>query len=479
MAQSHLVSYARRATLPYLVVLSLAILACGGDSASPGSALPTQPQAPIPTRLFVAPRVAVMDIGVSEQLVDTVLDAQSKPLTSYSATWSSSDQSLASVSSNGIVTALAQGQSTIYVAAGNFTDSIAIVITPPPPPESRFALVAVKDRHACALSVGGATYCWGDNSGGWVDPASSQAVYTRPILVNGVPSFTSLVLGNSFTCGLTSIGDLYCWGTIPTDTSGTKAPRAIATGLNFTQAAAGFAHICGLTQIGDVYCWGTNTSGQLGIGNSTGTNTPTKVAGNFKFTSVTADTDGTCGIATDSTAVCWGNASLNGTPQLTPTRKDATKFTSLRSAPDGSAVCGTTGSNTASCWDAAFVFPFGISQPANGVVGFLGNGPPFTTLQPGVAFICGLAGGFAYCWGTEDDGQNGLGLVLNQLHSVTAPNQVLDGIQFQHIDVGVWSTCGITVTGRLWCWGGNQYGELGSGDTIDAATPAGNNIAGN
>ena len=477
MRRVSFLSDSRSAAVFCTIVLNLAVFGCGGDSASSPSE-PTPVPVPKPKYLVPMPRVSIIDIGVSAQLSVNVYDRPGDPLSGYPATWRSSDPSEASVTSDGVVTAVAQGAPRIYVTAAGVTDSIALIISSPPPVGSRFAQVAVKSDHACAISDGGQTYCWGNNAGGWVDPTSTQSLYLTPTRVSGLPVLTSLVSGESFTCGINAPGDLYCWGTIPTDSSGAKSPRAIVTGMNFIQVVAGSAHICGLTQSGDVYCWGNNLKGQLGIGTFAAVTVPTKVAGSFKFLALTAEANGTCGISADSTAVCWGHAFLSGQPVVVPTRKDQARFSSLYAAQDGSAVCGTTSSGTSYCWGGEFVFPIGTPVAQNGAVGSIGANPPFTVLEPGRSFVCGLTQRYAYCWGTASAGQNGLGVIEAGLSSVVAPGPVIWGMQYSQISVGVQSTCGVTVTGRVSCWGANSYGQLGDGDTNDAAWPSGNHAAG-
>lgn len=457
-----------------IIALTFAAAGCGSDSASVAPPAPP-PSPPTPHALAPAPRVAVMDIGVSEPLVVTVFDDGNHVMSGYTATWRSRDPSIASITSDGVLTAVSAGPTMAYVTSAGLADSVAISVTPPLPIGSRYVQVAVKADHACATSDDGNTYCWGNNAGGWVNPTSTQAQYTTPVQVIGVPKLTSLVFGSAFTCGVATGGDLYCWGTIPTDASNARGVRVVAAGMKFTQVAAGSAHACGLIQSGDVYCWGKNGSGQLGTGDTTDATVPTKVAGTFKFVSLTADPDGTCGLATDSTAVCWGKAGMTGARVLTPTSKGPTRFTTLSAAQDGSAVCGTTGSGAAYCWGAPFVFPNGVAVASNGAVGSLGSNPPFTTLQAGDSFACGLSSRFAYCWGIADRGQDGLGTIEERNSATVVPTQVAWGIQYAQIDVGMQSTCAVSVTGRLWCWGANSYGQLGDGRTTDAGAPTGRN----
>lgn len=75
----------------------------------------------------------------------------------------------------------------------------------------------------CGVSVGGAGYCWGDDSFGQlgVPPSSLTQVCgsqrmpcaTIPVAIFGRQQFTDLSTGlGSHTCGVTTHGNLYCWG---------------------------------------------------------------------------------------------------------------------------------------------------------------------------------------------------------------------------------------------------------------------------
>src|SRR4051812_10919153 len=79
----------------------------------------------------------------------------------------------------------------------------------------------------------------------------------------------------------------------------------IGTALSFRQMSAAGAwgdtyNSCGLTTLGKLYCWGNNISGQIGNGTTDNKKRPTAVAGGLVFRQVSAGIDHTCAIATDN-----------------------------------------------------------------------------------------------------------------------------------------------------------------------------------
>jgi alpha-tubulin suppressor-like RCC1 family protein len=75
----------------------------------------------------------------------------------------------------------------------------------------------------CGVTIGGAGYCWGDDSFGQLGVPNAQVVErcddpavpcrTRPIAVLGRQRFTEISTGlGSHSCGVTARGNLYCWG---------------------------------------------------------------------------------------------------------------------------------------------------------------------------------------------------------------------------------------------------------------------------
>src|SRR6185436_20655311 len=81
---------------------------------------------------------------------------------------------------------------------------------------------------------------------------------------------------------------------------------------------------------------------------------------------------------------------------------------------------------------------------------------------------CAIRDGDLYCWGANDFGQLGLGDTA--VHAT--PTQVTAlTTTWQRVAVGTFSTCAITSGGSLYCWGRNQSGELGQGDSVQRTSP--------
>ena len=101
---------------------------------------------------------------------------------------------------------------------------------------------------------------------------------------------------------------------------------------------------------------------------------------------------------------------------------------------------------------------------------------PFTSLVAGYAHTCGItAGGTAYCWGGNSNGQLGDGTSGNGSSGTSAdhalPVAVSGGLAFTSLVAGDIHTCGLTSGGTAYCWGANRWGQIGDGTTEPPTTP--------
>ena len=85
----------------------------------------------------------------------------------------------------------------------------------------------------------------------------------------------------------------------------------------------------------------------------------------------------------------------------------------------------------------------------------------------GSEFACALGpNGGAWCWGANEDGQLGNG-------NTTASNApaLIDGHSFTQITAGGHHVCGVKADNTVWCWGDGALGQLGNTTKKDALTP--------
>src|SRR5262245_43967966 len=71
-----------------------------------------------------------------------------------------------------------------------------------------------------------------------------------------------------------------------------------------------------------------------------------------------------------------------------------------------------------------------------------------------------------WCWGSNSNGQLGIGSTSNS----SVPVHVADVFASQ-IDAGGFNTCVVTPEGLPWCWGRNEWGQLGNASITTSTTP--------
>lgn len=89
----------------------------------------------------------------------------------------------------------------------------------------------------------------------------------------------------------------------------------------------------------------------------------------------------------------------------------------------------------------------------------------FASVSMGADHLCGVTtSGAAYCWGANDYGQLGVGGLLRRPLSIE-PVPVAGDLTFSMVSGGFSHTCGVTTDGLVYCWGENNVGQLGDGST--------------
>lgn len=336
-------------------------------------------------------------------------------------------------------------------------------------------LVAGGD-YSCALGRAGGVKCWGDNRSGQL---GDKSVIQRAAAVNvaGLDSgVAALAAGFSHACALITSGAVKCWGANESGQlgDGTLISRSAPVGVKGLESgivaiAAGKSHTCALSAIGAIKCWGANASGQLGDKSTIDRVAPVIVSGlSGDVVSLDAGANHTCAVSAAGMLRCWGSNSSGQLGDNTlVNRTTAVDVVGLNSGvkavvAGGEHTCALTVANATRCWGANSGQLGDSTTTARSVpadVAGLGGG--MVALAAGwQKHSCAVtAAGQALCWGNNDSGQLGDGNSVTRLMPVEAGTNLtrLPGA----IAAGNSHTCALNVAGEPLCWGDNQFGQLG------------------
>jgi alpha-tubulin suppressor-like RCC1 family protein len=345
--------------------------------------------------------------------------------------------------------------------------------------------IATGADHTCALTTAGTAMCWGRNNGQLGD--GTFVGKTAPVPVIGLTGIAAIAAGYSHTCALDATGGLKCWGSnaygqLGDGTMVDKATPVAVSGLASGVAAitaGGFAHTCALTTGGAVKCWGYNSTGQLGDGTTTTRVTPVVVSGLESGVAAIAVGDlHTCAVTTTGEVKCWGynvNGQLgDGSTDSRSVPVTVSGLTSGVAAISAGAkhTCALTMAGAVKCWgyNGAGQLGDGTTTDTTVPVAVSGLDSGVVAITTGYYDTCALtSAGAAMCWGYNVNGQLGDGSTDSRSAPV-AVSGLTSGVAA--IAAGANHTCAVTRAGAAMCWGYNEYGQLGFGDTFERYVPA-------
>jgi hypothetical protein len=206
----------------------------------------------------------------------------------------------------------------------------------------------------------------------------------------------------------------------------------ITVANRMTQIAAGIFSSCALDIDGAAFCWGSGSLGTDLV--SSGTSLmAVSGAGSSDISQISMGAGHSCMLKTDGAVFCFGS---NGIGQLgvgnTPITND-----------NPVAVIGAVS--------------FGVSQ-----------------ISAGNAHTCAVkTDGSAFCWGGNDGivsgGKLGDGTTTNSSIPVAVIGAGSSGVS--QISAGFFHTCAVKTDGSAFCWGDNNFAQLGDGTSTDSSSP--------
>ncbi|MFA7209793.1 MAG: hypothetical protein WC120_06000, partial [Parcubacteria group bacterium] len=371
------------------------------------------------------------------------------------------------------------------------------------------------NSNTCALNNGGLAYCWGNNNFGQVGDGTTNSTFL-PVQImddDGIGNLTEISqisAGNYHMCAVKTDGSLYCWGHSGYGETGDYSTNARLLPVqvvdvggagslsDVNQISAGGTSSCARKTDGTAYCWGSNLSGQLGNGTTIPSSKPIQVVGVggvgvlSDIAQVGLGASNSCALKTDGTVYCWGQnlygqlGNNSNTNSSTPVQVSGVGGAGVLSDVDSIIVshhhsCALKTDGTVFCWGYNAYGGLGNNSNVNsstpvqvlgvGGAGFLSD---ISQLSAEYYHTCALKNdGSTYCWGRNNYGQLG----DNSLVDKWIPVQTLDadGINnlsnVSQIEAGNHFTCALKTDSSVYCWGYNALGQLGIGSTTYKLLP--------
>jgi len=347
----------------------------------------------------------------------------------------------------------------------------------------------------CALLQDKTVACWGDNH--------SAQLALNPDLITGIPGSAVPVRVGGLTdiryldrgCAIDGAGATWCWGTGPylqstsspttTEVTPVKLPippaRKVSVGwADSTDPMLAYVVGCAVVDSG-VLCWGTNGMGHLGapeLGVP-----PSKV---YEARSIAMPGGAAIerlvvgwaafALRADGTVMSWGaNPPLGRTSSLFPDPYPMPiplAGVSQLEVVDDTACAVVQGIGY--CWGAnpdvvfhtekrmTYATPAPILTPEPIVdIATTSTWNAAKPMRPGARGCAVGLSGNVYCWGPNESGQVGDGSRDYAMSPVKVPG--LPG-RASRVKVTLDASCALLVSGEVYCWGDNAWGQLGDDD---------------
>lgn len=413
-----------------------------------------------PQSLTLAPDTIVLGLRAVAQVGATLRDSAGDSVPVNGITWSTDDATVASVSpTTGVLTAIGAGRTAVWASAGGLVDT---------------AMVDVLPLDTIRLIPAAAT-----------------------IVVDGVLEFRAVALDPAgdtlgalpitWTSSDTSVATVSDSGLVTGRTIGATAIEAHSAGktttvglhvrtVTFTSFDIGeFDNPCGVSTDSLAFCTGGGFD--LGIGERTVISPmPLLVTDTLRFRLVSVGEGFACTLGPSGAAYCWGYAAQGrlGDGRLANSYSPVAvvgglSFDTISSGH--STTCALTANGAAYCWggNSQGELGYGPGSSLSTMPVAVSGGLTFLSISAGQYATCGIAvDSTAYCWGGNDYGQLGTGDTTKRY----VPTAVAGGLTFKSLSISFLHACGVAVDGTAYCWGGNESGELGVGDTLPRYLPA-------
>ncbi len=295
---------------------------------------------------------------------------------------------------------------------------------------------------------------------------------------------TQISTGGYNTCALLDDATVECWGynfagalgdNVHTTTADTDVPYPVkAYNLtNVVEVQSGSTNNCALKGDGTVWCWGTNTFGELGDGTNYYSKKPQQVPGIENAVDIDVTYSTVCAVLADGSVKCWGlnlgkifgdNSVNNLSPRIIPNLSTVKKFIIGRTFS-----CALLQNSDLKCFGDNSIGQLGVGyiSPANSPYADAIIATDVKEFSLGSTNACYLTNSNDYyCWGSNQYGQVG----DDSGRPVLSPKLILSEVKTVSENIG-YHQCVAMLDQTVKCWGWNPHDALGVNDHVEHDAP--------
>ena len=332
---------------------------------------------------------------------------------------------------------------------------------------------ALGRRFTCALTDEGKIRCFGNGTSGRLGTNNGNNLCPASTTMSDIAiseTAIKVATGKKSSCAILNTGNVKCWGDGEggatgydhTSNLGNDAGEMEALsnvyigGKTATDISVGDASGCIVTNDGRARCWGKGDGGRLGtnstsnVGNNAGSNSMTLLGditigvGDPKVKKIKTKISTTCALTVNDTIRCWGNGDSG---------RLGTGSTSKIGNSSGNSIALMTDVNVDSSADDSIV-DFSVA---------------------GASVCVTNSSGQVKCWGNGDKGQLGNGGTSNTGSSSPstlswrniAGSKTVKQLAGGSFNAANSTYCALTDDLEIHCWGHNDAGQLGVGNTTN------------
>ena len=363
--------------------------------------------------------------------------------------------------------------------------------------DTNWTSVAAGFYHTLAIKTNGTLWGWGSNAAGQLGD-NSAVTRSSPVQIGADTNWSSIAAGIEVSLAIKTNGTLWSWGynlygsLALGNTINRSSPVQIGTDTSWSTVSSNGYQVLALKTNGTLWAWGYNGSGQLGLGDTIDRSSPIQVGSLNTWTRIDGGNQSSYAIRSDGSLWSWG---LNNNGQLglgdTAVNRSSPVQVGTETYNWKNVSAGTVGycmaiKNDDSLWAWGFNTEANLgignatatSSPVQIGYDERGYARQWSAVYGGYSHTVAISSNQIFTWGGNTWGELGTGNTLlgtaSAISSIQTPTAFISPRKWSSIKIDGGTSnhvLGLATDGTLWGWGSNANGQLGVLDTINKSYP--------